>query len=497
MPEEIKRLHPASILIVAAAQSRQLATAFVLLLISRFSGGEGRFGAVDIMAAVLGIFAVVPAIVHYFTVRYQVGEDAFTMWSGLLFKQKRIIPLERIQNVSIKRNVLERALGVSSLQIETAGGTGAEAELSVVKVDEADRLAHVLKNIAPPLSAPTDEDGFAPPVVVRPEPVYRASLKQLFLAGATQNKAGIIVLFFIGILNYAQQAIPRIVERTALPDWTATPAVSLIVASIFGLVVLLLAGWILSIVTTVVSYYGFELRREEGLLRLRHGLLTQIQAAVPVRRIQTLRVVQPILQRSLGYTILYAHSAASFTDKQAGGAVQLSPIIEDVNAPSVLDVVFKGLDVWHVDWQKVSPLTKRRGFFRYLLVGLIVVGALEAAFGLWIFALLPFVGVLAWFAAWKRYQILGYSRRGGFLFARAGVWTRSITVLPENRIQSTSITQGPIQRRLKLCNLTVFSAAAGAGALVIVDLSLPTALELQDQLGATSDTLDPILEGGL
>jgi uncharacterized membrane protein YdbT with pleckstrin-like domain len=227
-------------------------------------------------------------------------------------------------------------------------------------------------------------------------------------------------------------------------------------------------------------------------------LLTQIQSALPVRRVQALRVVSPVLQRRLGYCHVYADSAASFTDKAAGGAAQLTPLIEEANTGSILDLVFPRLDVWQVEWRKVSPLTKRRGFFRYLLVGLVLLGAVEAGIGRVAFAAIPVVVAIAWYAAWKRYMILGYARRDGFLFARSGVWTRTITALPENRIQWTDLAQGPIQRRFGLCNLHVMSAASGrSGSLTVVDLPIEIGRELQSVLGAKSDVEDPVLAGGL
>ena len=59
---------------------------------------------------------------------------------GLIGKQERHIPLARVQDVRLEQGVVHRVFGVVKVDIETAGGSGAEASLSVLSVAEAERL---------------------------------------------------------------------------------------------------------------------------------------------------------------------------------------------------------------------------------------------------------------------------------------------------------------------------------------------------------------------
>jgi len=84
--------------------------------------------------------------------KYELGEDAFKKESGIIWKKYISIPYERIQNVDIYRGVFARILGLSDVQIQTAGssavyygrgglaGMGAEGRLPGINKDIAEKL---------------------------------------------------------------------------------------------------------------------------------------------------------------------------------------------------------------------------------------------------------------------------------------------------------------------------------------------------------------------
>ncbi|MEZ0326527.1 MAG: PH domain-containing protein [Fimbriimonas sp.] len=483
MHEGPKRLHGASILIVALQQLRSLGGILIAFIILQFVGGKRSEFIVEAILAGIGVLTIIPAVIKYFTIRYELTDEAFTLTSGLLFRQRRIVPLDRIQNVFLKRNILHQLLGVTTLKIETASGSGAEVDLNVVGMAEAERLIHLLQRTAhvPQVETPVKE------------PIFRASLGDLFLAGATQNRAGVIILFFIGLLNYAHDLLPALAKVLPAVSGKAGLPNSAVVGGMVLLILLLFAGWILSMITSVFVYFGFQLTRSEGVLKLKHGLLTQIQATLPVRRIQSIRIVAPVLQRRLGYCNVYADSAASYADHSAGGAAVLTPLIARERVEDVLHLAFN-VDPHGAVFTKVSPLLRRRSFVRYLILGVVFVGAAEAVTGPIAFTFLPATAAAAWYFAWKRFQILGYSRVDGYILVRDGVWKRTISILPEDRIQWIGMHQGPMQRRLGICTLNLVSAAVGGRHAYITDMPYAVALDLQNDLIAGSDQMN---SGGL
>jgi putative membrane protein len=484
MPEtpQYHRLHIATVLLQILANARALLAMLAVFLFSYITNGP-RTGRADMITNSIGIgfavLAVIPALFRYFTVRYTIVDGAFVLRSGLIFRQVRTIPLERIQNINLKRNVVQRLLKVATLQIETASGTGAEAELAVVGNAEAERLADALQGmVAARVSAEEDRDL-----------VYSATPGQLFVAGATQNRAGHIVLFFLGLLQYADDAtrsIYRQFSRVTGPMIHSMSNVNtLVMIGTVALVLLLIVGWIFSVIGSFVADWNFTLRADRGLLRIRHGLFTQLESALPARRVQALRFDAPILQRRLGYCQIYAESAGSYQDKAAGGSAKLCPLLERADAQTLGRLVFPTLGVDEVAWRQVSPLTVRRGFFRSMLVWAFFIGAGAIGWNSWLWlALLPAAAHAQWLGR-RRFRILGYALEGGFLYVRQGVWRRRLVAVPEDRIQAATVTQSPFQRRWGLADLNVVTAGATHHARVeVVDLPTEEAYRLQDSLMA-------------
>jgi membrane protein YdbS with pleckstrin-like domain len=80
--------------------------------------------------------------------KYEITEDAVRIERGVIWKKYISIPYERIQNVDIYRGVLARILGLSTLNIQTAGYSGAgrhggiasEGNIPGISVDIAEQL---------------------------------------------------------------------------------------------------------------------------------------------------------------------------------------------------------------------------------------------------------------------------------------------------------------------------------------------------------------------
>lgn len=78
---------------------------------------------------------------------YELGKEAVKIEKGVIWKKYISIPYERIQNVDIYRGVFARILGLSDLQIQTAGysgygqyGRGTEGRLPGLDIQVAEKL---------------------------------------------------------------------------------------------------------------------------------------------------------------------------------------------------------------------------------------------------------------------------------------------------------------------------------------------------------------------
>jgi len=105
---------------------------------------------------ILLVFALLIIIFYYWAKltyrfwKYEITEDAVRIERGVIWKKYISIPYERIQNVDIYRGVLARILGLSALNIQTAGYSGGggrygvlvtpEGNLPGISVDMAEQL---------------------------------------------------------------------------------------------------------------------------------------------------------------------------------------------------------------------------------------------------------------------------------------------------------------------------------------------------------------------
>ncbi len=83
--------------------------------------------------------------------KYELTDQGFRKESGVIYKKYVTIPYNRIQNVDIYRGILARLMGLSDLNIQTAGNSasvsrygavdyGAEGRLPALSQKEAEHL---------------------------------------------------------------------------------------------------------------------------------------------------------------------------------------------------------------------------------------------------------------------------------------------------------------------------------------------------------------------
>ena len=146
---------------------------------------------------------------------------------------------------------------------------------------------------------------------------------------------------------------------------------------------------------------------------------------------------------------------------------------------------------------QLQQVDRRQGYFwalNMVLLGLIPVVILFPLFvkiDLSLWWLLCYPPILIW-RAWRYGQAahanFGYILLDDGLWLRKGVYWRSYTFVPRIRIQHTEVKHGPIDRRLGLAKLVVFTAGVRLGHLSIPGLTEAAAHALRDDLLARAAT---------
>jgi len=79
---------------------------------------------------------------------YRVREDGLYLERGVVTRVDTVVPYVRIQHVDTQRGPLERALGLSTLVVYTAGSRGADVSIPGLTTDEAADLQQRVKDLS-------------------------------------------------------------------------------------------------------------------------------------------------------------------------------------------------------------------------------------------------------------------------------------------------------------------------------------------------------------
>lgn len=473
------RLHPLTMVFsVWKAVRRILIPAIPLVIFG------SRLALPSFLLFVLGV-AVIRALVRYLSFSYRIEESDIVVRQGILKRTERHIPLDRVQEVRIEQGVLHRLFEVVDVHVETAGGKGPEASLSVLSRLEAARLRESVFARGTGRRARVAAAGGAESAVLK-----ELSVGELALAGLTSNHLVSALVIVGAIWAFLDDVLPEhFYERIAvgvydyahrLLERGAQTAVAITVAATLAV---LLLSTVFSVLASIVLFYGFSLTRTGEDLQRVYGLITKRSSSLPRRRIQVLEIEEGFLRRLFRLATLRADSAGSRnreSNERRGGRDVLMPVIRRSEVERLLPAFFPDIPAGPIGWHRVSKLAIARGAAKGAVLCAAVSTALsiynQNAAGMWLLTLLPLVYLINA----VRYNNLGYALAEHYFHTRRGWLSRSTHIVPIRNAQAIVVTQGPFDRWLGLASLTVDSAgqAHTGGGPRISNLPLETAQSL-------------------
>jgi membrane protein YdbS with pleckstrin-like domain len=101
-------------------------------------------------AVVVGLVAlgVVFSVLRFRRWRYEVQADALFIERGVLTQVRTVVPYVRLQHVDTRRSPTERAVGLASVVVYTAGSRSADVSIPGLTPERADRLQTRLRELA-------------------------------------------------------------------------------------------------------------------------------------------------------------------------------------------------------------------------------------------------------------------------------------------------------------------------------------------------------------
>ncbi|PSK90895.1 putative membrane protein YdbT with pleckstrin-like domain [Murinocardiopsis flavida] len=246
---------------------------------------------------------------------YGLRDDHLVVHSGLVRKVSREVPLSRLQAVDVVRPLVMQAFGLAELRVEVAGGDAGEIRLRYLTRGTAIRLRASLLAHAAGLS------GRAPEA---PEwPFYKLPFGLLLGAMAFRLPVlGAFVLFLVLIVA----------------------GIAFMEPGVLGGAIPLLLGLIRGFFGPLLRYTDFFAALSPDGLRLRYGIFQARMQTVPPGRVQAIRVVEPLLWRSLGVVRVEANVAGYAGERQMDSSTLL-PVVPRPMAFALIDELLPGTDV--------------------------------------------------------------------------------------------------------------------------------------------------------
>ena len=273
----------------------------------------GFLTAVAAATAVLFV-AVAYEIAYYQRFEYELTDDTLDISSGVISRREREIPYRRIQNVDVSRSVIQRAIGVAAVDLETAGGSSTEGSIRFVTPDEATRLQREVQRRKSAASSgesadsASEVDGRTAEAGPTEEELFSISPGELALVGALSFDGRLIgLLAFLGSGSFP-------VLSGFMPDASAAAISALAIVAVG---VLFLVSWIVGAGLAFSNYYGFRLLRAGDELRYERGLFRRYSGSIPTEKVQTLSISDNPAKRALGYASLSIETAG-YAPGQAG-----------------------------------------------------------------------------------------------------------------------------------------------------------------------------------
>ena len=281
------RLHPLSPLVRSGR-----ATVGVLAIVGISASGQFGHDGSHLYDWGLAVVAVVAAVVNWLVTRWKLDGATLRIETGLLRRDSRQLPVARIQAVDVVRPFLARALGLAELRVRLAGSSHADGRLSYLPEQAALELRARLLAAHHGLDPATPEPG-----------------EQVLATVPTGRLAGSV------LASGASLLIALLVAELVVI--LAAPAVLAATGSTFliFLVTLVPMVW-----RRLATEYGFTLAQSPDGIRIRRGLLGTVAETIPLRRVQAVRMVEPLLWRPLGWCRLEIDVAGSPGRDHADGS---------------------------------------------------------------------------------------------------------------------------------------------------------------------------------
>ena len=421
--------------------------------------------------AIMGLYAYV----SWRCMSYTLDAKSITLHQGIIFKNKRSVYLERIQSVDINRTLVARLLGLGTVRIESAGGSGSNLDLSYLKNSELAGIRAQLLEAAFAAKAPHEGAQVsgqmapgAPVPGVQPAPQSGAQMPGQYVQGDHYTQAG-----QYGAGQYAagaqlqEQTLYSVSPTRLIGSYLLTPALVVSAVAVIAIIitgVLALSGvsdagaimgagfGVFAAASAMASSlwgrfnhdFNFSLAVSRVGLRLHGGLTQTYSRTLPPNRIHAVELTQPFMWRLKGWWRVEVLTAG--VSGASEGTDSTGENKANFTADSLLPVGDWGQALYAL-WLVIPELASANPQALLSNMAYGVGTANPSGDHLWCAP-----GRTRWLdpLLYKRNAVAVTDTA---VLIRAGRFKRRLIVLTHERSQSLALSQGPFERLVDVANI--------------------------------------------
>lgn len=425
---------------------------FAILFFVALTGGFSiEPSIVSILASLTLFSAIVIAVIgwqylYWRNYNFFLDKEGLDIESGVIRKNKRDIPLKRVQNVDIGRNIFQRMFGIAKLNFETAGGNATEASLRYVSVEQAKDIQKQMRELKTDKEAEEELTEEEKQEKLKGDVIYEMGGKEL----------GLLALFSVNLRSWIFTSL-LIIFSVGFSEFNVLFNILLLIIAPLALLFVFIG---FSLVSTISRYYSFTLTKRDNSLDYERGLFQKYSGSIPLDKVQNYRIEENPLFRFFGYSSLKVETAGYSMEKVAQEGVESA--IPLAQRKRVIELIISLSDYKLETTQDIPKRSRLRYTARYsILLSVVMIATnLINSYGygpsyLYLLAFVPIIPV----AAHLKWLNIGYRAENNYFVSKNGFWKRKTVIMPYYRIQNLMISRSYLQRRWNLSSLILDTAS--------------------------------------
>ena len=470
--DDWQRLSPLSILffigkIIGSILKEGIATLAPLGIVI-FSSDNKLWLTLSIIGVAF-IFILLNSFLQYWFFKFKRDGNKVLINDGIFKKNHRVIQFDRIQNINILQPVYFKPFHLVTLQIETAGAKGNEADLAGISRGFAEYLRNQVLQQKQQFNQVSEEQ-----LEVSETNTYliaQASLKDLVKYGVSSNGMfwffAFLAPLFPMIENYVEDAVNR-ESFLKLEEFLGggVGADAIIVIGIILIAIILMFS--VSIIGAIVRYFNYQLtldahhsKTNKKMLKRSSGLITNYEESLKLQKVQTMITQSNFIGRWLK-VINITLGQVSSTQNTPNAKKSLFVIPARTNKET-LQIQGK---VFNDSPDKIETQGIDRRYVIKTLILKVIVPSIAICLPLyltndkWWWLVIPVIFSIVMFPLivrrWRAYR---FGMKDGYAKFERGLFGFRHMIFPLYKVQRAEVKQSPFQAKRDLSTLKIYLAS--------------------------------------